>query len=139
MLNLLGNPNLPPRHVVLALKLTQLSIEHGLSPNLALLMDNIQGSGLEYVGRIIFTRLHDINWEVRDSALELLASVVEISEIKFPSFQKHILDCNIIPVVEGGGQKRLGTVRARIGAPLPDAHGQDTPAVGALAGAVESD
>ncbi|XP_021713383.1 uncharacterized protein LOC5574692 [Aedes aegypti] len=104
MLNLLGNPNLPPRHVVLALKLTQLSIEHGLSPNLALLMDNIQGSGLEYVGRIIFTRLHDINWEVRDSALELLASVVEISEIKFPSFQKHILDCNIIPVVEAAAK-----------------------------------
>ncbi|XP_029715833.2 uncharacterized protein LOC109425246 [Aedes albopictus] len=99
MLNLLGNPNLPPRHVVLALKLTQLSIEHGLSPNLALLMDNIQGSGLEFVGRIIYKRLHDSNWEVRDSSLELLASIVEISEIKFPSFQKHILDCDIIPVV----------------------------------------
>uniref|UniRef100_A0A8D8E4B2 BRCA1-associated ATM activator 1 n=1 Tax=Culex pipiens TaxID=7175 RepID=A0A8D8E4B2_CULPI len=104
MLNLLGNPNLPPRHVVLALKLTQLSIEHFLAPNLALLMDNIEGSGLSFVGRIIYQRLHDSNWEVRDSALELLASIVEISEIKFPSFQKHVLDCDIIPVVEAAAK-----------------------------------
>lgn len=104
MLNLLGNPNLPPRHVVLGLKLTQLCIEHFLAPNLALLMDNIKGSGLEFVGLIIYKRLHDSNWEVRDSALELLASVVEISEIKFPSFQKHILDCDVIPVVESAAK-----------------------------------
>ncbi|XP_058812065.1 uncharacterized protein LOC131676779 [Topomyia yanbarensis] len=104
MLNLLGNPNLPPRHVVLALKLTQLSIEYFLAPNLALLMDNLNGSGLEFVGRVIYKRLHDGNWEVRDSALELLASIVEISEIKFPSFQKLILDCDIIPVVEAAAK-----------------------------------
>ncbi|XP_055608655.1 uncharacterized protein LOC129755936 [Uranotaenia lowii] len=104
MLNLLSNPNLPPRHAVLALKLTQLSIEHFLAPNLALLMDNLKGSGLEFVGAIIFKRLHDSNWEVRDSALELLTSIVEISEIKFPSFQKHILDCEVIPVVESAAK-----------------------------------
>lgn len=66
---------------MLALKLTQISIEHFLAPNLALLMDNIAGTGLEYVGRIIYKRLHDLSWEARDSALELLASVVIISEI----------------------------------------------------------
>uniref|UniRef100_A0A182K0F5 Uncharacterized protein n=1 Tax=Anopheles christyi TaxID=43041 RepID=A0A182K0F5_9DIPT len=81
MLNLLANPNLPPRLVVLALKLTQTSIEHFLAPNLALLMDNISGSGLEHVGHIIYKRLHDLSWEARDSALELLASIVSISEI----------------------------------------------------------
>ncbi|ETN64223.1 hypothetical protein AND_004039 [Anopheles darlingi] len=104
MLNLLTNPNLPPRLVVLALKLTQISIEHFLAPNLALLMDNIAGTGLEYVGRIIYKRLHDLSWEARDSALELLASVVIISEIKFPAFQKHILECNIIAVVESAAK-----------------------------------
>ncbi|XP_053669878.1 uncharacterized protein LOC128720244 [Anopheles nili] len=104
MLNLLANPNLPPRLVVLALKLTQTSIEHFLAPNLALLMDNISGSGLEHVGHIIYKRLHDLSWEVRDSALELLASIVSISEIKFPAFQKHILDCDIIPVVEAAAK-----------------------------------
>uniref|UniRef100_A0A182N9X3 Uncharacterized protein n=1 Tax=Anopheles dirus TaxID=7168 RepID=A0A182N9X3_9DIPT len=104
MLNLLANPNLPPRLVVLALKLTQTSIEHFLAPNLALLMDNISGSGLEHVGHIIYKRLHDLSWEARDSALELLASIVSISEIKFPAFQKHILDCDIIPVVEAAAK-----------------------------------
>uniref|UniRef100_A0A182MFV2 Uncharacterized protein n=1 Tax=Anopheles culicifacies TaxID=139723 RepID=A0A182MFV2_9DIPT len=104
MLNLLANPNLPPRLVVLALKLTQTSIEHFLAPNLALLMDNISGSGLEHVGHIIYKRLHDLSWEARDSALELLASIVTISEIKFPAFQKHILDCDIIPVVEAAAK-----------------------------------
>lgn len=67
--------------MVLALKLTQLSIEFFLAPNLALLMDNIKGSGLDFLGRIIYKRLHDTNWEVRDSALELLAAIVEISEL----------------------------------------------------------
>ncbi|XP_053658285.1 uncharacterized protein LOC128707359 [Anopheles marshallii] len=104
MLNLLANPNLPSRLVVLALKLTQTSIEHFLAPNLALLMDNISGSGLEHVGHIIYKRLHDLSWEARDSALELLASIVTISEIKFPAFQKHILDCDIIPVVEAAAK-----------------------------------
>ncbi|XP_058129403.1 uncharacterized protein LOC131286045 [Anopheles ziemanni] len=104
MLNLLTNPNLPSRLVVLALKLTQISIEHFLAPNLALLMDNISGSGLEHVGHIIYKRLHDLSWEARDSALELLASIVSISEIKFPAFQKHILDCDIIPVVEAAAK-----------------------------------
>ncbi|XP_055524076.1 uncharacterized protein LOC129717867 isoform X2 [Wyeomyia smithii] len=104
MLNLLSNPNLPVKHVILALKLTQLSIEYFLAPNLALLMDNLQGSGLQFVGSVIYKRLHDSSWEVRDSALELLASIVEISEIKFPSFQKLILDCDIIPVVEAAAK-----------------------------------
>ncbi|XP_052902544.1 uncharacterized protein LOC128310048 [Anopheles moucheti] len=104
MLNLLSNPNLPSRLVVLALKLTQTSIEHFLAPNLALLMDNISGSGLEHVGHIIYKRLHDLSWEARDTALELLASIVTISEIKFPAFQKHILDCDIIPVVEAAAK-----------------------------------
>uniref|UniRef100_A0A182W3I5 Uncharacterized protein n=1 Tax=Anopheles minimus TaxID=112268 RepID=A0A182W3I5_9DIPT len=90
--------------VVLALKLTQTSIEHFLAPNLALLMDNISGSGLEHVGHIIYKRLHDLSWEARDTALELLASIVTISEIKFPAFQKHILDCDIIPVVEAAAK-----------------------------------
>ncbi|XP_053698205.1 uncharacterized protein LOC128745209 [Sabethes cyaneus] len=104
MLNLLGNPNLPIKHVILALKLTQLAIEYFLAPNLALLMDDLKGSGLEFVGKVIYKRLHESSWEVRDSALELLASIAEISEIKFPSFQKLILDCQIIPIVDAAAR-----------------------------------
>lgn len=57
----------------------QTSIEHFLAPNLALLMNNLKGSGMEELGPTIYKRLHDISWEVRDSVLELLYSIVEIS------------------------------------------------------------
>lgn len=64
---------------VQAIKLTQVSVEHFLAPNMALLMDNLQGSGLQEIGPIIIRRLHDIEWEVRDSAIELISSIAEIS------------------------------------------------------------
>lgn len=85
---------------VQSLKLTQISIEHFLAPNLALLMDTLHGSGIEHLGPMILKRLHDNCWETRDTALELLTSVVEISEMKFPAFQKHIIDSGLCPVVE---------------------------------------
>lgn len=72
------------QQTVESLKLIQTSIEHFLAPNLALLMDKIEGSGMEFLGQTIYKRLHDNSWEVRDSVLELLHSIVEISnESKF--------------------------------------------------------
>jgi hypothetical protein len=62
-----------------SLKLIQTSIEHFLAPNLALLMDKVEGSGMENLGPTIFKKLHDMSWEVRDSVLELIHSIVEIS------------------------------------------------------------
>lgn len=59
----------------------QLSIEHFLAPNLALLVDTLQGSGMEQLGPVIYRKLHDTAWEIRDSALELLASMVQISKM----------------------------------------------------------
>jgi hypothetical protein len=59
--------------------LIQTSIEHFLAPNLALLMDKVEGSGMENLGPTIFKKLHDMSWEVRDSVLELIHSIVEIS------------------------------------------------------------
>ncbi|CAO1423835.1 unnamed protein product [Diamesa serratosioi] len=85
-----------------ALKLVQICIEHFLAPNLALLNNNLNNSGLETLGSIIYKQLHDECWTVRSSALDLLISVVEISDKKFPAFQKHILDshiCNVVNVI----------------------------------------
>lgn len=62
-----------------SLKLIQTSIEHFLTPNQSLLMDQLEGSGMEDLGPTIYKRLHDISWEVRDSVLELIHSIVEIS------------------------------------------------------------
>ena len=49
---------------------------------------------------MMYKRLHDIEWEVRDSTLELLTSIVSISEVKFPAFQRLILQNDLCPVVE---------------------------------------
>jgi hypothetical protein len=46
---------------------------------LALLMDKVDGSGMENLGPTIFKHMHSLSWEVRDSVLELLHSIVEIS------------------------------------------------------------
>ncbi|XP_055677021.1 uncharacterized protein LOC129786200 [Lutzomyia longipalpis] len=99
MLALLEDPNLSSRHVVQALQLTQLSIEHFLAPNLALLVDTLKGSAMEGLGKMIFKKLHDNSWEIRDSTLELLSAMVIISEQKFPAFLQHILDSKLCPIV----------------------------------------
>ncbi|KAI8129654.1 hypothetical protein FF38_13103 [Lucilia cuprina] len=96
---ILENPNLTEGLAVQALKLVQLSIEHFLSPNMALLVDNLQGSGLVCLGPIIVKRFHDIAWEVRDSTLELTTSIANISRVKFPAFQQFLHDYKMCPIV----------------------------------------
>ncbi|XP_037911525.1 uncharacterized protein LOC119651808 isoform X2 [Hermetia illucens] len=96
---LLNNPNITQILTVQALKLTQTCIEHFLSPNLALLVDNFQGSALQHLGPIMMKRLHDNSWEVRDSTVELVTSMTCISCLKFPAFQEYILDSGICPVI----------------------------------------
>uniref|UniRef100_A0A1I8NWR9 Uncharacterized protein n=1 Tax=Stomoxys calcitrans TaxID=35570 RepID=A0A1I8NWR9_STOCA len=96
---ILENPNLTEASTVQALKLVQLSIEHFLSPNMALLVDNLQGSGLVCLGPIIVKRYHDPAWEVRDSTLELTTSIAKISRIKFPAFQQFLYDYKMCPII----------------------------------------
>ncbi|XP_075145568.1 integrator complex assembly factor Brat1 [Haematobia irritans] len=96
---ILENPNLTEASTVQALKLVQLSIEHFLSPNMALLVDNLQGSGLVCLGPIIVKRFHDTAWEVRDSTLELTISIANISRIKFPAFQNFLYDYKMCPII----------------------------------------
>lgn len=69
------------QHAVQALQLIQLSIEHFLAPNLALLSDTLQGSGMEQLGPVIHKKLHDPAWEIRDSTLELLASISRLAKM----------------------------------------------------------
>lgn len=65
---------------VLALKLVQLSIKHFMPPNLALLVNELEDPSMCYIGSVLYQRLHDINWEVRDSTLEVIHEIVVISE-----------------------------------------------------------
>uniref|UniRef100_A0A336MLF7 CSON001788 protein n=1 Tax=Culicoides sonorensis TaxID=179676 RepID=A0A336MLF7_CULSO len=98
-LTLLNNPGLSGRLSVQALNLVRIAIEHFLSPNMVLLMDNLEGSTMEKLGPTILKRLNDNESEVRDAAAELVTSIVEISKSKFPGFKKQILVNSICPMI----------------------------------------
>lgn len=50
-----------------------------MSPNLALLVDRTSDSSMDSLGTLLVGKLHDMDWEVRDSALEVLHTVSGIS------------------------------------------------------------
>ena len=59
----------------------QIAIQNFMPPNLALLMNTLKGSSIDQLGPILRKRLHDVNWDVRDTALEVLQVVTNIAEI----------------------------------------------------------
>lgn len=61
-----------------ALKVCKLAIQNFMPPNLALLIDS--DSHMNEIGPTLYKRLHDPNWEVRDSVLEVLNTIAIISE-----------------------------------------------------------
>ncbi|XP_059051549.1 uncharacterized protein LOC131846300 [Achroia grisella] len=96
--NILKRTDLPFKFVVTALNIITLTVKKFLPPNLSLLMEAKPGSSLHDIGQLIYTKMHDMHWEVRDSALELLYVCTDFAYIKFPSFQKQINDSNLINV-----------------------------------------
>ncbi|CAF4845099.1 unnamed protein product [Pieris macdunnoughi] len=96
--NVLKRPNLSCKFVVTALNVISTTIRKSLTPNLSLLLDTKPGSGMHEIGMLIYTKMHDLNWEIRDTALELLLVCTELSLIKFPPFQKQIMSHKLINV-----------------------------------------
>ncbi|XP_069697444.1 BRCA1-associated ATM activator 1 [Periplaneta americana] len=96
---LLKDPSLSPKLAVQGLQLMQAAIQNFMPPNLALLMNTLKDSSIDQLGPILQKRLHDMNWDVRDSALEVLQVVTTIAEIKFPAFQEHVLENELCPLV----------------------------------------
>ncbi|CAH2264777.1 uncharacterized protein LOC120629348 [Pararge aegeria] len=94
--NILKRTNLSCKFVVTALNVISITVKKFLPPNLSLLMESKPGSTMHELGKLIYIKMHDLNWEVRDSALELLYVVTDISFIKFPPFQKQILSNKLI-------------------------------------------
>lgn len=74
---------------VKALRLCKLAIHNFMPPNLALLVDS--DSHMNEIGPTLFKRLHDPNWEVKDSVFEVLNTIATISEYKYPAFQDFLL------------------------------------------------
>ncbi|XP_013199864.1 uncharacterized protein LOC106142595 [Amyelois transitella] len=95
---ILKKPNLPPKFVVVSLNVLALSVKKFLTPNLSLLLESTPGSAVYEIGSLINTKMNDLRWEVRDSALELLFVCTDLSYIKFPPFQKQIMEENLINV-----------------------------------------
>ncbi|KAL6424479.1 hypothetical protein ACFW04_009911 [Cataglyphis niger] len=86
---ILNHSDILPMICVKALKLCKLAIHNFMPPNLALLVDS--DSHMNGIGPMLFKRLHDPNWEVRDSVLEVLNTIATISENKYPAFQDFLL------------------------------------------------
>lgn len=63
---------------VKALKVCKLAIQNFMPPDLVLLTET--DSHMNEIGPTLFKRLHDVNWEVRDSVLEVLNTIAIISE-----------------------------------------------------------
>lgn len=96
--NILRKPHLTCKFTVKALNVIILTVKKFLPPNLSLLMDSKPGTAIHDLGKLIYMKMHDRNWEIRDTALELLHVCTDISFIKFPHFQKQILENNLINV-----------------------------------------
>ncbi|KAI4492015.1 hypothetical protein M0802_010140 [Mischocyttarus mexicanus] len=86
---ILNHPGILPMLCVKALKVCKLAIQNFMPPNLALLVDS--DSHMNEIGPTLYKRLHDPNWEVRDSVLEVLNTIAIISEDKYPAFQDFLL------------------------------------------------
>lgn len=61
-----------------ALKICNVAISNFMPPNLILLASSDTHS--DELGKTLFKRLHDANWEVQDSVLEILNTIADISE-----------------------------------------------------------
>ncbi|KAJ8953909.1 hypothetical protein NQ318_019149 [Aromia moschata] len=72
---LLSLPTWSAMLVVKGLKLIDIAITKYMSPSMALLIDNVDNSSLALTGPLLYAKLHDGNWEVRDTALEVLCTI----------------------------------------------------------------
>ncbi|RZC33047.1 hypothetical protein BDFB_004776 [Asbolus verrucosus] len=78
-------PTWPMQLVTKALKLVNISITKYMSPNLALLVDRTADSVMAGLGHLLYTKLHDSTWEVRDTALEVVCTISHMSNTKIES------------------------------------------------------
>ncbi|KAJ8916096.1 hypothetical protein NQ315_004462 [Exocentrus adspersus] len=89
----------PTKLVVKGLKLIDISISKYLTPNMALLIDNVRDSPMAAVGPMLYAKLHDSSWEVRDTALEVICTISHNADKKFPSFRDTVLDADLTSLV----------------------------------------
>ncbi|CAH2003808.1 unnamed protein product [Acanthoscelides obtectus] len=92
-------PHWPQNVVVKGLELVDVAISKYMSPNMALLIDKVHDSVMGLLGPMLYAKLHDVHWEVRDSALEVICTITRISNKKFPSYRKVIQEAEFPSMV----------------------------------------
>ncbi|XP_021184295.3 uncharacterized protein LOC110372089 [Helicoverpa armigera] len=90
LMNLLKQNILETKQIVQVLDLIDLCVKKFLCPNMTLLVEIRQESTLTVIGEVMRTYMHHEDWEVRDSALNLLLTCTDISFIKYIPLQKVI-------------------------------------------------
>ncbi|KAF9418518.1 hypothetical protein HW555_004667 [Spodoptera exigua] len=96
LMNLLKQDILNTKQIVQVLDLIDLCMKKFLSPNMTLLVESRQESTLTVIGAVMKTYMHHDDWEVRDSALNLLLSCTDLSFIKYIPLQKVISENNLM-------------------------------------------
>ncbi|XP_014212634.1 uncharacterized protein LOC106642381 [Copidosoma floridanum] len=104
--DILNHTGVDSKICILALKTCKLSIQNFMPPNLALLVDFDEYT--KQIGPTLFKRIHDTNWEVQDSVLEILNTIACLSEFKYPPYQSFLLENHFlqvaIDIVKRGGE-----------------------------------
>ncbi|XP_046751934.1 uncharacterized protein LOC124414869 isoform X2 [Diprion similis] len=108
---ILNHPNAAPKVCIQALSLCRMGIENFMAPNLVLLMKLDRQS--DEMGLVLCKRLHDAEWQVRNSVLQVINTIAKISEDKYPAFQDLLL-ANQFPqlIVDIVTTDEIGYVRA---------------------------
>ncbi|XP_058796302.1 uncharacterized protein LOC131667108 [Phymastichus coffea] len=88
--DILNHPGVNAKICILALKTCKLAIANFMPPNLVLLSEFDEQTN--EIGATLFKRIHDTNWEVQDSVFEVLITVTDLCENKYPPYQKMLLE-----------------------------------------------
>ncbi|XP_063837827.1 uncharacterized protein LOC135086934 isoform X1 [Ostrinia nubilalis] len=96
IMNVLHNNILPTKLLIQALNLIDLSIKNFLSPDLSLLVESKNGSTLYEIGKVVRSFMYHEEWEIRDSALQIVLSCTDVAYVKYVPLQKLILQNSLI-------------------------------------------
>lgn len=51
-----------------------------MSPHLALLTNKVEGTSFDCLVPLLYKRLHDPNWEIRDSCVEVVTVIADLAD-----------------------------------------------------------
>jgi hypothetical protein len=95
----LAVPNWSTQIVVQALKLINVATAKYMTPNLALLVDSTADSTTALLGPLLCAKLLDEVVEVKEAAVEVMCTMAKVSNNKFPSLQKVLMDSELPTLV----------------------------------------